>query len=361
VFIDAMLTRYLRGLLEQEPRRSPPPTRTAPPRYVDRWGIRGSPHPYVAEHLTGHIFFVSGSLRRLQRLCDRYLNEPNGGQFDYRPMSHLVAMTITRSRTLASRDPAFRRLGLSASLEVTFWVLTAATKRGLLGRTVDHVAWFIPYMFVDNPLALILGRETYGFPKELGRIRMPRTPDEPRPVEGQAEDDPMRYSLKAYALKHFGENEQMDWRLLLEVRRVAAEDERPAMDGLTVLENAVRASGDLLLGGRLFALPGFNLFRSSTAAFARQRIPVVFLKQFYDAACGEYACYQALVETSVQVTALRGIGRLPGRYQLTIHPCDSHPLADDLGLAGEQMCVLSHWAEFDALIDKGESVWEATR
>ena len=61
----------------------------------------------------------------------------------------------------------------------------------------------------------------------------------------------------------------------------------------------------------------------------------VFLKQFRDDQQSEQACYRQLVTAPVQVQSLSG--RLsPHRWQLAITPLDSHPIAEQLGVADGQ-------------------------
>jgi hypothetical protein len=87
-------------------------------------------------------------------------------------------------------------------------------------------------------------------------------------------------------------------------------------------------------------------------------VPMVFLKQFYDAADGNYACYQAIVEASTRVTALFEATPLPDAYRFTFTPCASHPIQDDLGLADQSQAIAAFRAEIGCTFERGRVVWE---
>ena len=61
-------------------------------------------------------------------------------------------------------------------------------------------------------------------------------------------------------------------------------------------------------------------------------VPFINVKQFRDAAVSDRACLSQLVETDIDPTDLHGAGRMPDGFNLAITPCESHPIAADLGL-----------------------------
>ena len=127
---------------------------------MSRWKTPGSPQPFECKGLAGYGFIVPGTLKNIEALCDRYLCQPTNGQRAYRPLTHHVLVTITHARSLSSQRPPYRRFGWMPETEAIFWVLATAVKP--LGRlaVAQRVVSFIPYAFVDNPLAMTAGRES---------------------------------------------------------------------------------------------------------------------------------------------------------------------------------------------------------
>jgi hypothetical protein len=303
--------------------------------------------------MLSYHFVLEGKLANLERLCDRYLNEPSQGMLHYVPVFPFVFLAFTQAKRLSGIAPSYHHLGWSPEVEVAVFVLTASLKRQVSPPEVDHLAWFVPYIFVDNPLAVTWGREVHGFPKELGWIEMP--------VDRQVPD---RLTLDAFALRTFSPYSRLTRLRLLAVNREGANGEFPGGPLLgaptwTSPLGALRPLAERLFGDKSPPLLGKSFFQTTLAETTRWDVPQVFLKQFSAVEDGERACYQAIVESSLRVTNFRGARLLPGAYQFRLFPCDSHPIDGDLGLSETQPSVLSYWLDFDGILEFGRTVWEA--
>ena len=73
--------------------------------------------------------------------------------------------------SLRSITPPYSNFGRFVERETAFWVLT-------IDKTKKRLYWFIPYIFVDNTYAMAMGRELYGFPKSVGTMGLPPSPDQ---------------------------------------------------------------------------------------------------------------------------------------------------------------------------------------
>src|SRR5262245_5723338 len=96
----------------------------------------------------------------LQTFCDAQINTPMGAPGRFQVMAPIVMLTITHIEAVSSEVPPFADQGALTERESMFWVPV----RDTYGPLLQPLAFFIPYTFVDNPLALVAGRELYGFP-----------------------------------------------------------------------------------------------------------------------------------------------------------------------------------------------------
>jgi hypothetical protein len=131
--------------------------------YQRRGGLDVAPPPYFCEHIDARVFYAKGRMDALEALCDRTLNtlpRRRDGDARFAPVSDIVAITFQEFRELHSPDDPSHGSMRYTYREASFWVLVRSN--------ADGPRVLVPYMFVDNWLALAAGREVVGFPKELG-------------------------------------------------------------------------------------------------------------------------------------------------------------------------------------------------
>ena len=93
-------------------------------------------------------------------------------------------------------------------------------------------------------------------------------------------------------------------------------------------------------------------------------VPMVFLKQFRDAADGTAACYQAIVEAPNRMTRDPvEAGFLHGDWELAIEQFPTVRLIDRLGLRvradGKLSALLHIWVKFGFTAEPGQVIWRA--
>ena len=145
---------------------------TSQPEYVEYGALATAPGPLACERAQLYCFFVESDTVRVQELCDRVFKEPTGGALRYR-VSRLapVILTFGTIAGLRSLHPAHSGRGTASEPEAAIWITTFA-QRLEHGRYVDdHLAIFMPYIWVDDPIAFASGREVYGYPKTQGWMR----------------------------------------------------------------------------------------------------------------------------------------------------------------------------------------------
>ena len=320
---------------------------------MNRWGSQGSPQPFECKGMTGYGFIVPGTRANIEALCDRYLCQPTNGQYVYRPLTHYVLVTITHARSLGSLRAPYRRFGCMPETEAIFWLLTVAARRTGNVAVAQRVVSFIPYIFVDNPVAMTAGREVFGFPKEIGWLEMP---DDPRQAE--------RFTVDTVAVKRFAASRtaappEMKRQRLFEINRVRTDDAAGPQTTWHSFAEAFEDIQQVVFDDGELMVPGLHLAEDLLHEFGQHELSLVFLRQLFDISDGNQACYQAIAEAPVRIDFHSGMV-LPGTYELTLHDFDSHPIRRDLGLKKRQRAVLSFWVDWDFTIDCGHDVWRSS-
>jgi uncharacterized protein with NAD-binding domain and iron-sulfur cluster len=351
--------------------------------YVDYGALATAPGPLLCERARLYCFFVQADRERVQRLCDRVFKEPSGGALRYRvPRLLPVILTFGTIAGLRSLHPAHAGRASASEPEAAIWVPTIA-QRFRSGRYADeHLALFMPYIWVDDPIAFASGREVYGFAKTQGW--MPRLGD-PRATAGRPEDGapdpPEELALDVYGVAEYGGGSELTRRRLLTIRRRGGARRGPSGAGpsgvaaegadlgslvgqfLSELDPSVDHDFDLAARRGLERRgPRVRGLRSRVTVLAElvreQAVRHAFLKQVRDAHDGELAVLQQVVEARSSVTSgsLRW-RRLRGPYELSVTPLASHPLEDELGLAPQQRITHAFAAEFGFRMESGVVRW----
>jgi uncharacterized protein with NAD-binding domain and iron-sulfur cluster len=315
--------------------------------------------PYLQKNSDLAAFLLKSDLNQLQKLCDTYLNIPGQNQFQYRPLLP-YSFLIYSKMEISSLDEEDKNMGWSIEDDAGFWILTAAYKPSADGKTstFDHLAWFLPYLFVDNGFAVPTGREVYGFRKMYSTFKSVQTITDPT------------FSVETLAYKTFGPNIQAQQYPLLEIRQSQAKadtttevgqplsqdwaDSREAIDG--ILKFITQSDNTRI------SLDPLNII-INLLNFFNKGVPLVFLKQTPFIGNTRQASYQAIVEAPAVPTAFHGGGILFKKYELVINSLASEPIISDMGLTasaeGVVDVIASAWVNIDFVAEQGVEIWRA--
>jgi hypothetical protein len=294
-------------------------------------------------------FPLAADVEKLQAMCDRYLNIAPPEVLEFRPLGGLVFMQVTTYTSLASRSD---REGFFSENEISFNALVARGRR-VNGRwRAEDLAFYFPYIYVDNPWAIATGREVFGYPKAWSQLQIPPDPRNPSGVR-----------LDTMVLPVLSPDTKLELKPLIEI------NEHP--EGLFSkivheIEGIVIGVKDYLLGhdGLLGELDQ-SLLTQVVHSVTQGRVPIVSLKQYRDASSPDRACYQAIVTAIMRITKHTGGGLLTGRYQVKIHDYASTPIIRDLGLKlapdGTAEPRGAYWMSFDCSLGEGENLYIAKR
>jgi hypothetical protein len=325
------------------------------PRFVERGGEMVLRQPIACDRCTMYNFLVDADWNALVRLCDQAFREPSGGKVVVRPIVPAVMVVAADIKRGHSKNPGDANKGWCAERDMGFWVPVA---RGRFDDDdpadfeIEQIGWYQPYLFIDNPAAVFVGRETYGFQKAFGTCELPSSPDHDS-----------RFRVETLCIDTFT---PATCAKVEELYRLERADGGP----LGALETSIDSFADLVIestkrlarhfiGRTGLPMPTWALVKNLYASLKDGLVPMFFLRQFRDVAEPDRAAYQAIIEAAADMTAWRGGGFLD-EHVLTIHECASHPIANDLGLArGPIETGFGFWADFDFDIGLGKELWRA--
>jgi hypothetical protein len=312
------------------------------PRYVDRSNDIVYRPPYLQSHtkLTG--WALPSDLSALQSVCDQALNRPTGGALEYRPLFSSVLMVLADIQKVSSLDPRDAQRGWVPEQDICFWILAGAFKNG----TLDHLAFYIPYIWVTNAYTMATGREAFGYPKSYGWAQMASSPTDPGPLWADG-----------MVLATYSPQTEVSRERLISMTQAETLRGTPQTFGAGEGDRAVSALLDRLIPA--WGAPGVDWHRVRELA-AGMALPLVFLKQFRDCVDPTAACYQAIIEANATVTAFQSFQFLPTAWTLTLKQYASARVLDDLALsAGPTKLEIGFWVDYSFSMDLGREVWKA--
>jgi uncharacterized protein with NAD-binding domain and iron-sulfur cluster len=308
------------------------------PQYIHAGGNVMMHAPLELDDSQMYGFFVRGTRAALQRTVDQTLNAPAAGKMHFKVLSPYVMLTFTRVHHAWSSDPADHAKGWGQETDIVTWVLVGQQNPG--SAKIDHLFVYPCHIWVDDCMALINGREIYGYPKFLCEYTMPQ-PGEP----------PRSFTLAAKGFEPFGPDEPMAMHPLLEI-----ESSNPQPTPLKNLEQLVTQAVQVLasdLDALDLDLAGWEQVAKAMLA---PQLDQIFLKQFPDAS-GTRAVYQAVVAAPAVVKKIHAVELLGGDWRCNLHRFASFPLDQTLGLPlGEQPAILPFHVHFDFEVPAGREL-----
>jgi uncharacterized protein with NAD-binding domain and iron-sulfur cluster len=314
------------------------------PRYVEHGGLLTFPGLISLKNTAMWAFLLDADGARLEAFCRKIFDEPSNGAIQVRPLAPVMMMSIVDIHD--GRFTDVPQMGWSSERELTFWI-PAVRVREENGRAIaTHFDFVMPYVILDNPVAVATGRENFGYMKQFGWIALPGDP-------GQRAD---ALTVDLFATQTFGTGSQEQKHRLLTLTPVGQEPS-PTLKSIGSFRDAARALHVHLTPAIERWHPGLDFSTNSILDLPDERVPQLFLKQFRDIADGRNACYQAITETMGQVTRLDAVPHLV-EFDMVLEPLDSSPIASDFGLVPQQR-VQGVQITYDMIIHPGQVLWQA--
>jgi hypothetical protein len=236
------------------------------------------------------------------------------------------------------------QMGWSKERELTFWLPCVRIEDRGGKKVATHFNMAMPYLVLDNPVAIASGREIFGYFKQAGRVTCPGDPGNPADL-----------MVDLFATKTFGADTEEAYHRLLTMTPTPGGGELDA--ALRSFESGAKALWSRLKADGQHWQPSLELGEELLVDVLERRIPQLFLKQFRDVADGTNACYQAINQAMGQVTRFDALPQLT-LFDMVLEPLDSSPVAAQFGIAPQQT-VLGVEIVYDMTIQPGEVLWKA--
>ncbi|HEX2996168.1 MAG TPA: hypothetical protein VHP14_15185, partial [Anaerolineales bacterium] len=198
------------------------------------------------------------------------------------------------------------------------------------------LAWFIPYLFVDEGNTIATGREVYGFNKQAAVFAKAQEIQTPQ------------FNADVLGFQHFAPDAIARRERLLELSSPVSQIsqsqwndwETAKSDLASMLVPQIRND----LGEGPVALVTETILQNSR---------LVFLKQFRDTANPQKACYQSIVEAPLQLQTFHEGGFFSQPHEMKLYALESHPLIQTLGLKERQTSGAGAWLKVDFILGLG--------
>jgi hypothetical protein len=244
---------------------------------------------------------------------------------------------------ISSLTQPFDRWGSVGETQASLWIPVLAG-RDLGGIFVaERLLMAVPYVFVDNPMSYLGGREDYGYAKVMARFD---------PAPGLAD----HVTMEVFG-GDFGRAEGADWRKLVELNSGGARrtpQQRPEQTGTMPLVELLIGGQTQLAQGQDVVLADLTLTSGLIDDLFAGRMTQIFLKQFRDTADGTRACYQAVVEAPIQIKHV-SYALTERDWSIQLHPLDSHPIDRELGVTSQQAAIALDM-QIDFVLENGYEV-----
>lgn len=297
------------------------------PDYVE-YGPRATfPPAFLARGGQFLGLLLKGELAQIKALCDRVLNVPAEGKIKYAPLGPYVVMMVGSFAQQTSQAKDFIHRGYASETAAVFWLpLLATYPNGDTGLSLAA-----PYVFVDNQMSLLCGREDFGYAKSLARF-YPETGLGPN------------VTVETFG-GNFSPTSKADWHEVLKIAGGGAAAETwdtPQKVATALLGKAGAAEATLKQVLKL------------VQELVEEKARHVFLKQFRDAELAGKACYRYVVEAPLAFTE-PSVRVVLGGWLVTVTELQSHPIAEDLGVE-TQITPLAFELKMNLLLSPGKEV-----
>ena len=292
--------------------------------------------PGLFKGANANMLAFEADITAMQALADKLINPAGGGEVVYKV---LLSTAMVSFIDIARCSSAVDVVGWLPGRECAFWVPLLESHPN--DPTLDRFVFWAPYIFINYTIGLVVGRQTWGWPKVLADITV-------------ASDNPAApvFDCATTYFPTLSQTTQGVTGSLFKITGLSADTQPQAV--WRAGEQAFAALAEALLEGVAKALVD--------DLGDLPQVPSVALKQFRQPGAEEIACYQAICDSPIEIIAFRDGGLLPDGLTLEITTCQSHPIvADFLGQAPNPgftsvPVLFGAWSNVDFLALSGSDI-----
>lgn len=280
------------------------------------------PGPVMFRDMKARGWILKADRDRLQERLNP-LNTIGGRDPGFQPLTSHVVLTFGHypSAYAASRPDVNQPYK-----EVAVWLPAVATK-GIPGTSLKKgtIVFYLPYLWVDSPYALMEGSDVLGLRKHFAHIEVPEDPAE-------CASDMQMCLLRAFGAK-VSAHTTAEFLDLLSVTG----SPRGPLSHLLDFGSAIKAILQVLIQD-FQSIRRFDwslekaIISSAASCLVHRTLSSVALRQYRSPIDLTKASLQQLVFFSVPVTKFVRAGVLPGKYRLKLSEVPYIPLRKHLGL-----------------------------
>jgi uncharacterized protein with NAD-binding domain and iron-sulfur cluster len=307
------------------------------PRYVESPGDTAWPLPYFCEQSRLRCYWLPADRDRLVAFCDQRFTRPTGGDVRVRPVGGGVALVFSATGQLRGGPGA----GFAGQEnEAGFWIPVEVQGPG---DSAPRLGWVLPELFVDDPAALVTGREVLGFAKTLAQVQVPW-------LEAGATG---HVDALAPAARVATSGPAVPRRLVMQrLIRVLLEPGtepavRPAWVGAATVLHHLTGGRPATMGRHVHNLLG------------RREVPLLLLRQLRALDDPTRALHQEVIWAPARIGRLGEITFPAGHHRIELAGPDQLPVAAALGLPGSARADGVIDVDLDFSIEDAEVLWRA--
>ena len=259
--------------------------------------------PGIFKDAKAHSFVFVANKAAMQKTVDTLLNPAGAGQVTYEvAVGYGFVSFMDIAKCWSGTDPS----GWLPGRETAFWIPLLEKNADPLK---DRLVFWAPYIFINYAIGMVVGRETWGWPKTIAEISV-------------AADNPNAPPVFACVTSYFpklSSDVRGETGVLFQVV-----GNQPGGAGTSLWQKAEDAV-EGLIGGALSGL-AIDLAK---ALQLQPEVPCVALQQYRKPGDTNEACYQAITHSPIGVDSFAGGGEMAGDYTIEITTCESHQIVQD--------------------------------
>ena len=315
------------------------------PRYINHISPIIFSGPYRLQDTKLFLFAVEADQKKVQASVDSFFLEVlEGSNISYKAFTSHVALGAAYMDAI-STDPFTQTIfGGFPETDYAVWI---PLLKYVNGWPVG-IYWFMSVVLVDNPLAIVTGREVYGFQKNQGQFAPPDKPD-----------GPVNFSASAWSLETYSPTSRVKLFPLFELIKTGQPAKRAGL-----LNKIIKGTEELVglieddwtRGAESMAnMSGFvQYFHRNLKAGV---VPMVFLKQFRSATNPQEACCRAVIETSFTITELTKVAAIEDEYQFNYSTNATYDFLEDYGVTNHNLLDLNFEIDMSFNLPNGVQIY----